>query len=256
MSEQTTEPKEELKDETPTVTSSEGESQLVANDSDVSIYADEDKHNEELEKILDIYKGEIKVHRDAVLGYYKTLMFEIKDQMLRTGKDHKTFLEVAMGYFRDVVSKHDLDKLEDAEMCKYLALRHYNHLTLGRFKLSYDEIEKGEYYIRKHREENLHHVEFGMYNMAKGNLFGEQQVPYVYTIYTMMEIVADWCAVAEELGVDPIKWFGNMVNKRKYVVPDYAEKQLIEYMRMLKPFLEENRKLGRFGLHQPDHCTD
>jgi len=256
MSENTTETKEELKDGKPVLSAADGDKTLVANDSEVSLIADDSRSIEELEKIISIYKGEIRIHRDVVLGYYKTLMFEIKDEMLRTGKDHKTFIETAMGYFRDVASKHDLDKLEDAEMCKYLALRHYNDLTHGHFKLSFEEIEKGEYYIRKHREQNFHHVEFGMYHMAKGDVFGEEKQPYVYTIYAMMEIVADWCAVAEELGVDPIKWFWNMVNRRKYVVPDYVERQLIAYMRMLKPFLEENRKLGRFGLHQPDHCLD
>lgn len=207
-----------------------------------------------IKHMIEIYKGETLKHIEVTKGYYKTLFFELQKRMTESGKGIPNFDKSAMEYFENVTSHHDEDKLNNPETTKYLALRHFNHTTNGEFRLSEEEQEKGEELIRQHRISNTHHVECGMFHLARCTTFGENKTPFKYNYFALMEMAADWCSVAEELGVDVIRWFRTQLKRGVYVLPDEVIDTLEDFARILKPFLDENRKLCRFGLHQPDHC--
>ena len=207
-----------------------------------------------IKHIIEVYKGETMKHIEVTKGYYKTLFFELKKKMDESGNGIANFEKSAMEYFENVTSHHDEDKLSNPEVTKYLALRHFNHATNGEFRLSEEEEEKGEELIRQHRISNTHHVECGMFHLARCTTFGEKKTPFKYNYFALMETAADWCSVAEELGVDVVRWFRTQLKRGVYVLPDEVIETLEYFANLLKPFLEENRKLGRFGLNQPDHC--
>jgi len=214
-----------------------------------------EKETIDVDKIIEIYKAETIQHAKVTRSYYKTLYYELKKRTDLSGKHPiPGFEAAALSHFENVVKHHDEDKFKDPEALRYLALRHFNHATNGEFQITEKEREMGEYYMMLHRRNNDHHVECGMYHLARCTMFGEDHKPYRYNYYSLMEMAADWCSVAEELGVDPIKWFYTQIKRGRYIVPDEVEKLLVDFMQTLSPFLEENRKLGRFGLTQPDHC--
>lgn len=213
-----------------------------------------DEHTITVQRIMELYKAETLKHAEVTRGYYKTLFFELKKRTDESGRHPiPNFEKLAMEYFENVVKHHDEDKFVDPEMHKYLALRHFNHATNGEFQITPYEEERGEFYIMQHRRNNDHHVECGMFHLARCTKFGEKKEGFRYSYFALMEMAADWASVAEELGVDNIKWFNTQLKKGRYVLPDEVIKILIDFLQLLNPFLEENRKLGRFGLHQPDH---
>ena len=216
--------------------------------------AEEQNREYAIKHIVEVYKGETMKHIEVTKGYYKTLYFELKKEMTETGKGIPDFEKSAMEYFENVTSHHDEDKLNNPEVTKYLALRHFNHSAHGEFRITDEEAERGEELIRQHRINNTHHVECGMFHLARCTTFGENKSPFKYNYFALMEMAADWCSVAEELGVDVIRWFHTQLKRGVYVLPDEVIQTLEHFARLLKPFLEENRKLGRFGLKQPDHC--
>ena len=205
--------------------------------------------------IVEMYVGETRQHIEVTKAYYKTLFFELKKIMSEKGdKSIPNFEKSAMEYYENVVEHHDEDKLKDPEVTKFLALRHFNHKTNGEYRLTDYEEERGEELIREHRRSCPHHVECGMFHLARCTEFGEDKHRFQFNYFALMEMAADWCSVAEELGVDVVRWFRTQLKKGVYVLPDEVIQTVETFANILKPFLEENRKLGRFGLHQPDHC--
>lgn len=164
--------------------------------------------------ILEAYILTLNRHRSRVAKYFK---------IINNGK------------LNDAVLLHDLDKLTNGPI--------YTAAFAIRDQLSRDNLDESTLYLTDEVLDTMHKVINDCVDFHRNNYNHHAErfnrKPISMTHYEIIELVADWMAVAEDINTDPLSWFDNQIYNGVY---DFGkDEHLVKaYIRLCMPELEKS----------------
>lgn len=160
----------------------------------------------------------------------------IKRFNLHTGLVKKYAGKIASAFpeFSDVIDRaevHDKSKLSEPELGAYIELQHFYDQKKKGIKVKYNpELNN---IIAHHVKTNSHHPEFHDINVTgkivnSKNPANAENMPKL----DMAEMCADLCAMSEELGGTPMKFYSDNINKR-WKFTDEQQKFMLNIMKRI-----------------------